>query len=637
MLLWDLGGARQAAGNLSGSDADFGRALEADATFLPALRAQARLREATGDGRAAAELYAREARLTKAPTRAAAAFRQAARLYANQVRDDAMAGRCLEEVLAIEPEAETDFEVLQVILRARGEDDRLAQVMRRRAAAGTLPKRRDRLLALAELTYARDPVEAAAVLAEAVKLDPTSVPVLLRLAEVEAELGRSAEAIATYRSAIAVSADSRTVSAAWVRVGDIAERALADADQAVEAYRNALLAAPDELSALAGLVRGLTRRRDFAEAAIVLRRLATVESEPEARVGHLVTLGELLAGPAEDPEGAADAFEQALALDPHHDLAIDRLDAMLVRLGEPSRLAAALGRYLEVAPGARTRRLRLAALWSGPLGSSARAIDELRVVVATADDDVEARTELARVLEAAERFAGGHRRASGAPAARAAAGCVVAGAAPALRARGRAAPGCPGGRRAGGARPHRRRRRARGPRGTSALDARDDRSDLGRRLRVDHPPPRRAPPGDPAAGGDVRGAAAPLWAGAGGLGGQQAGPAAAPFGGSAARAGQPGRRAVRRRGHVRRLPGARDRHPGRDRGGPAAGAAAAAELRRASAARGLPPAGAAARTSARRDLRGRAHPGEGSRPPGGGRRANGLLRLRARHPARRSS
>jgi golgin subfamily B member 1 len=404
VLLWDLGGARQTAGDLSGADADFGRALEADPTYLPALRAQARLREATSDGRAAAELYAREARLTKAPTRAAAAFRQAARLYANQVRDDAMAGRCLEEVLAIEPEAETDFEVLQVILRARNEDDRLAQVMRRRAAAGTLPKRRDRLLALAELTYARDPVEAASVLSEAVKLDPTSVPVLLRLAEVEAELGRSAEAIATYRSAIAASADSRTVSAAWVRIGDIAERALADGDQAVEAYRNALLAAPDELSALAGLVRGLTRRRDFAEAAIVLRRLATVESEPEARVGHLVTLGELLAGPAEDPEGAADAFEQALALDPHHDVAIDRLDAMLVRLGEPSRLAAALGRYLEVAPGARARRLRLAALWSGPLGSSARAIDELRIVVATAGDDVEARTELGRVLEAAERL-----------------------------------------------------------------------------------------------------------------------------------------------------------------------------------------------------------------------------------------
>jgi tetratricopeptide (TPR) repeat protein len=277
-------------------------------------------------------------------------------------------------------------------------------VMRRRAAAGTLPKRRDRLLALAELIHGRDPVEAASVLAEAVKLDPTSVPVLLRLAEVEADLGRHAEAIATYRHAIAASPDPRTVSAAWVRIGDIAERALADGDQAIEAHRNALLAAPDEISALAGLVRGLTRRRDFAEAAIVLRRLAAVEAESEARVGHLVTLGELLAGPAEDPEGAAEAFEQALALDPRHDVAMDRLDALLIRLDEASRLAAALARYLEVAPGARTRRMRLAALWNGPLGSSARAVDELRIVVGANEGDVEARVELGRVLESSDRF-----------------------------------------------------------------------------------------------------------------------------------------------------------------------------------------------------------------------------------------
>jgi len=403
VLLWDLGRARLEARDVGGADAELARALEAEGTFLPALAGLAQLREGNGDPRSAAELYARQARLTKGPARAADAFRQAARLYANQVRDDAMAARCLEEVLAIEPDAETDFEVLQVILRARNEDERLAQVMRRRAAAGTLPKRRDRLLALAELLHARDAVEAAAVLAEAVKLDPTSVPVLSRLAEVEAEIGRSAEAISTYRAAIAASADPTVVSAAWARIGDIAERALADGDQAIEAYRNALLARPDDLAALGGLARGLTRRRDYAEAAIVLRRLAALESEPEARVGHLLTLGELLAGPAEDPDGAASAFEQALALDPGNDLAVDRLDEMLTRLDEPGRLAAALGRYLEVAPTARARRMRLASLWSGPLATPARAVDELRTVVAAADNDVEARVELARVLDSADR------------------------------------------------------------------------------------------------------------------------------------------------------------------------------------------------------------------------------------------
>ena len=402
-LLWELGSAHLASGDLGGADADFQRATEADPSFLPALRALARLREARGDARAAAELYAREARLTKAPGRAADAFRQAARLYANQVRDDAMAGRCLEEVLALEPEAETDFEVLEVILRARSDFDRLAQVMRRRAAAGPLPKRRDRLLSLAELSYARDPTEAAAVLGEAVAMDPTSVMALVRLAEVQAELGRSAEAIGTFRQAIAASPDPKVASAAWVRIGDIAERALADAAQAVDAYRNALLSTPDDLTALTGLSRGLTRQRDYANAAITLRRLAAIETDREARVAHLTNLGELLAGPAEDPEGAADAFEQALGVQPNHDQAMDRLDAILTELDEPARLAVALGRYLEVAPGSATRRMRLAALWSGPLASSARAVDELRIVVAAADGDVLARAELARVLESADR------------------------------------------------------------------------------------------------------------------------------------------------------------------------------------------------------------------------------------------
>ena len=48
--------------------------------------------------------------------------------------------------------------------------------------------------------------------------------------------------------------------------------------------------------------------------------------------------------------------------------------------------------------------MRLAALWSGPLASSARAIEELRTVVLGDKEDIGARAELARVLEDAERL-----------------------------------------------------------------------------------------------------------------------------------------------------------------------------------------------------------------------------------------
>ena len=402
--LWELGLAHLASGDLRGADADFERAVDADPTFLPALRALGRLREALGETRAAADLFARLARLTKAGTRAADAFRRAARLYAADGEDDHLAARCLEEVLALEPEAEADFQSLEAILRTQADTDRLAQVMRRRAATGTVAQRRDRLLALAALLHDRDANDAAAALAEAVELDPSSVPALARLAEVQVELGRPAEAVASLQRVIGASPDPRVVSTAWARIGDIAERDLADAGLAVEAYRSALLSTPDDVRALRGLVRGLTRRRDWANAALTLRRLAAVDPDREARVGHLLSLGELLAGAAEDPEGAADALEQALAIDPRHDVAMDRLDALLTELDEPSRLAAALGRTLELEPRATARRMRLAALWSGPLSSPHRAVDELRIVVGEVPREGAPRAELARVLEDAQRL-----------------------------------------------------------------------------------------------------------------------------------------------------------------------------------------------------------------------------------------
>ena len=277
--------------------------------------------------------------------------------------------------------------------------------MRRRAATGTVAQRRDRLLALAALLRERDANDAAAALAEAVELDPSSVQALARLAEVQAELGRPAEAVASLQRVIAASPDPRVVSAAWVRIGDLAERDLADVGVAVEAYRSALLSSPDDVRALTGLVRGLSRRRDWHNAALTLRRLATVDPDRDGRASvHFLSLGDLLAGAAEDPEGAADALEQALLLDPRNDTAMDRLDAILTDLDEPSRLAAALGRYLEIEPHAQARRMRLAALWSGPLASPNRAVDELRIVV-SADTKVSApRVELARVLVDALRL-----------------------------------------------------------------------------------------------------------------------------------------------------------------------------------------------------------------------------------------
>ena len=403
-LLWELGQARAEAGDLVAACADLELALGADPTFLPALRALARLRERLGNPRAAAELYVQEGRATKSPERAADCFRQAARLFANAVRDDQAAAACLEEVLALDPDAEVDFQVLEVILRNRHEEAHLIEVLRRRAAAGTGDKRRDRLLHLAGLLHDLGANgEAVIALTDAVETDPTSVVALLRLAELLSERRRPAEAVTSFRRAISVSSDADTVSAAWIRVGEIAERDLGDLVLATGAYQSALLSAPDDIKALGGLVHALVRKREPGEAAAMLRHLATVDPDREARVAHFIALGDLLAGPVEDAEGAAEAFEDALALDPVNEGALERLEALVTQLDEPGRMAEALTRYLEIEPGSTRRRIQLAALWSGPLVSPHRAIEELRIVLRGTPDNATARAELARVLEEAFR------------------------------------------------------------------------------------------------------------------------------------------------------------------------------------------------------------------------------------------
>ena len=263
----------------------------------------------------AAEMYAREARLTKAPGRAADAFRQAARLYANQVRDDAMAGRCLEEVLALEPEAETDFEVLDVILRA-------ARRLRSPGAGDAAPR-------------------GGRAGAQAARSAAGTGGAHLRARSDRGGVGAGARR-------------SRWIRRRWrrwcawprsrPRSGDPRKRSRRSVWRSRRRPIRRASARRGSASATSPSARSPTSRRRSTRTATRCCRRPTIcprsrgwrgawsasatgptprrrcggwrpsRSERDARVGHLVTLGELLAGPAEDPEGAADAFEGALAV-----------------------------------------------------------------------------------------------------------------------------------------------------------------------------------------------------------------------------------------------------------------------------------------------------------------------------------
>jgi tetratricopeptide (TPR) repeat protein len=377
------------------------RELAPDLTVVGWMLAQ--LLDGAGEPLRAAEAFVTFGRETRVRDRATAVLRKAARLYAEVLRDDEAAARALEHLLGIDPDADVDFQVLEVILKQRGELDRLIEVARTRAGQGAAGARRDRLLHLAGLLRDRRAAEAVEPLQAAVTLDPHFIPALVALGELFADLGRTAEAVMTFRRVAAVAPDARGVAAAWLRVGQIGAGALGDPILSVAAYRSALAAVPDDVAALSGVTQGLLRQRNYQGAAEALQRLAAVDPDVTARVGHYISLGEILTGPVRDLEGAADALEKALELDPARSVTIDRLDAVLTDIDDPRRLARALSRHLEAAPDNVARRLRLGRLLRGPLGSADRAAQELRLVVEQSPGDVAVRAELAAVLEEAER------------------------------------------------------------------------------------------------------------------------------------------------------------------------------------------------------------------------------------------
>jgi tetratricopeptide (TPR) repeat protein len=401
---WELALARLQVGDAPGALGDLESAEILWPKFAPVRFMRARLCDVAGSGRAAADAYVEFAKVSGSPARAVGALRLAWRLYAEVLRDYPAAARTLEQLLLIDPDADADFAALETLLRQRGEVQRLVAIARRRASAGKANLRRDRLFHLAALLHEQRPGDAVEPLLAAVALDPGFVPALNALGNLFAELGRAAEAVTAFRRVVTAASDSVTVAAAWSQVAKIAVEKLGDVNLAVAAYRTACVAIPDDPAILSGLIDALLRQRQYVQAAESLRRLATVEQDPSALRGHWVRLGEILAGPARDPEGAAQALEHALEIEPSHGGVLERLDVILTELGDPARRVRALTRHLDAVPDAVAPRLRLARLLREPMGQFDRAAEHLRVIVPPGGGDLALRSELAVTLEEAGRL-----------------------------------------------------------------------------------------------------------------------------------------------------------------------------------------------------------------------------------------
>jgi golgin subfamily B member 1 len=175
---------------------------------------------------------------------------------------------------------------------------------------------------------------------------------------------------------------------AWDLVG-LREAALADADGAVVALQRLRTLSPQDARVLRELVRLHDKAGRHAEAAAALRELAGMQAGSDA-VTTLLSLAELATGKLADAVLAEDALRSALALEPDHAVARQRLRAHLEATAQHGKLAALLIEDAEAAatPAEQAAAFSgVAAIYSGKLADPGRAVQLLERASALVPDD----------------------------------------------------------------------------------------------------------------------------------------------------------------------------------------------------------------------------------------------------------
>jgi tetratricopeptide (TPR) repeat protein len=317
------------------------RALEKAPDFRPALDARTRLRAATGNPSRLAEDLRGEAEHAADPVLAVAALLERGNMLKDQLDDAEGAVACFEAVLEREPAHLGALLALESLYSKLGQRDALERVYKSQARVFAAPGAR--VLALCELLRMEERRGAKDELRQTcfsiLELDISNLEALECLERLALAAGdRNLLMDVDTRLAVALG-EGGGAAAHQTRLAEALE-ARGDAS-ALEMYRAALRADPENLAAARGLSRIALRSLDPA----LLEEAAEREVETSRDLGRVQSL--LLASAevraaAGDVPGAVAAVERALEKNPVAGPAAQRLVDLLLARGEADRLLDAL-------------------------------------------------------------------------------------------------------------------------------------------------------------------------------------------------------------------------------------------------------------------------------------------------------
>ncbi len=307
-----------------------------------------RAAERDGNAEDLARVLEADARAEDAPPRdAALAWCSLARLEDERLGLPDRAAAALGEALRLGGADPLVLDALSRAHEARGDWERLAEVLRRRAEASTgeEAERADIVrgnLRLAEICEERlgRPDEAAACYRAVLALDPNHRAALAALGRLHARAGNWERLLETFLAERDAASDPADRAQRCVRAAQVLEERLSRPADAITLYEEVLTLEPGNVAAHGALERLYELSGRFVELASLLERDLVATTGPAERLSLLFRLARLHEDRLGDREAAARTYQRILEIAPGHVVALGSLAALHEQSGRFPELVA---------------------------------------------------------------------------------------------------------------------------------------------------------------------------------------------------------------------------------------------------------------------------------------------------------
>lgn len=293
-------------------------ALAVDERNIPALKGLERLYAKSGRYRELLLNLERQLELMATPRQKIVALERIGGLQEEEFVDHEKAALAFEQIVAIEPGHEAANTALARVYRTLHRFDDLVATLDRHAKASEDPKRKVDLLLTAVRTLMVDvgaPERAMQFCERVLAVDPMHSETLELVARLKASTGDAVAAVEAMDRLAENEKDPQKKADLWVKAGKMLETS-GDKDRAIDRYKLALDARPNDPAATQALRAVYASRGDAHGAAELLQREIEVTDGPIKKAALYAELGEIHRARLDDKIKARECFKKALELDP---------------------------------------------------------------------------------------------------------------------------------------------------------------------------------------------------------------------------------------------------------------------------------------------------------------------------------